>query len=354
MGDVKLSKSEVKSYLDKAISQYIPEEDSESFRQLANLKNVSELTLDESNFYNSKPEEKLDPNWVTGYCDAESSFTLSMYKKDKSKPKFNIIPVFKIGVHLKDLKLLNKIQSFFGAGSIYKHDDNSVQLQVYSIKELIDVIIPHFEKYSLLTQKKADFLLFKQIVHIINTKQHLTIEGLNKIASLRASMNWGLSNELKESFPDVVAVQRPLIQNQVIQNPNWVSGFTDGEGCFYVKITKSSDVGVGFRTKLRFQLTQHSKDEPLMKTIIQIFNCGKVITRSTGSHVDFTVNEFSNITVNVIPFFKKYPLQSQKKWDFEDFCRINELMLNKTHLTEQGLEQIRLIKAKMNKGRNIF
>jgi hypothetical protein len=37
--------------------------------------------------------------------------------------------------------------------------------------------------------------------------------------------------------------------------------------------------------------------------------------------------------------------------DYLDWCKIAELMKNKVHLSEEGLEQIRTIKAGMNKGR---
>jgi len=39
-----------------------------------------------------------------------------------------------------------------------------VHYTVAAQKELIEVIIPHFLKYPLLTEKQADFLLFKSIV----------------------------------------------------------------------------------------------------------------------------------------------------------------------------------------------
>lgn len=59
---------------------------------------------------------------------------------------------------------------------------NTVSFCVSSIKEINEVIIPHFDKYKLLTQKQVDFELFKQVVELINSKQHLTTEGLIKIA----------------------------------------------------------------------------------------------------------------------------------------------------------------------------
>ena len=51
----------------------------------------------------------------------------------------------------------------------------------------LKVIIPHFIKYPLITQKHVDFLLFKQVVELMNRKEHQTKEGLGKIVNIRAS-----------------------------------------------------------------------------------------------------------------------------------------------------------------------
>jgi hypothetical protein len=42
------------------------------------------------------------------------------------------------------------------------------------LENLTRFILPHFKKYPLLTQKRADFELFKQIVFMMNNKEHLT------------------------------------------------------------------------------------------------------------------------------------------------------------------------------------
>jgi len=79
-------------------------------------------------------------------------------------------------LHIKDLRLLEQIKAFFGVGTITLKKwikGGSATSAIYSVqsyKELIRVIIPHFDKYPLLTpcsglatglQKKADYLLFK-------------------------------------------------------------------------------------------------------------------------------------------------------------------------------------------------
>jgi hypothetical protein len=40
--------------------------------------------------------------------------------------------------------------------------------------------------------------------------EHLTLEGFNKILSIRASLNLGLSDKLKAEFPTIVAMERPI------------------------------------------------------------------------------------------------------------------------------------------------
>jgi hypothetical protein len=69
----------------------------------------------------------------------------------------------------------------------------------YSIDSIEDLnkLILHIEKYPLLTQKAAEFLLFKQAVKLFNNKAHLTVEGLNQLINIKASMNWDLSDKLK-------------------------------------------------------------------------------------------------------------------------------------------------------------
>jgi len=51
----------------------------------------------------------------------------------------------------------------------------------------MSAIIDFFDRYPLITQKLADYLLFKQAFELIRNKEHLTIEGLNKLIAIKAS-----------------------------------------------------------------------------------------------------------------------------------------------------------------------
>lgn len=82
----------------------------------------------------------------------------------------------------------------------------------------LKVIIYHFDKYPLRTQKQADYLLFKEVFELMLKKEHLTEDGVGKILAIKASINKGLPDSLKAAFPNVMSVERPLVKNQV--NPS--------------------------------------------------------------------------------------------------------------------------------------
>lgn len=254
-------------------------------------------------------------------------------------------------MHSKDRPLLELIQSSFdGVGGIYEDREELIKYIVSSNKDLIRIIIPHFSKYPLLSQKRADFELFKQIVEIMSHKEHNTMEGLRQIVNLKASSNDGLTDQLKTAFSDAVPVQRPIVVDQVIQDPNWVAGFTTGEGCFLIDIFKSS-VKLGSASKLRFSITQHSRDEQLLRSFVAYLGCGYYIPRASGNAGDFFCSKISDLLDKIIPFYTKYPILGVKSLDFADFTKVAYLMKDKAHLTKEGLDQIRIIKVGMNKGR---
>lgn len=153
---------------------------------------------------------------------------------------------------------MEEIRSYWGVGTITSQGSKGVQFRVRSIKEL-SVVINHFDKYPLITKKRADFILWCQIIMMIIRKEHLTQKGLIAIVNIRASINLGLSDELKEAFPNTVSVKRPLVVDQVIRDPHWLAGFTPAEGCFFVNTTKSKTHSSGYQVRLRFQLTQHGR-----------------------------------------------------------------------------------------------
>lgn len=118
-------------------------------------------------------------------------------------------------MHKRDLPLLKSIQEFFGGkGTIHlrSNRNGSVILKIRDLQALTEVVIPHFNKYPLVTQKRADFLLFEKVVALISEKKHLTYEGMREIVGLKHATGKLLPAELVSSFPDLELESRPLIE----------------------------------------------------------------------------------------------------------------------------------------------
>jgi len=103
----------------------------------------------------------------------------------------------------------------------------------------------------LITQKLADLELFRQAYILVLNKEHLRLEGLQKIVAIKGSMNKGLSDQLQAAFKkNIIHIPRPLVENKVISNIYWLAGFATAEGCFFVNIQKSATTKSGVNVQL--------------------------------------------------------------------------------------------------------
>jgi hypothetical protein len=120
---------------------------------------------------------------------------------------------------------------------------------------------------------------------------------------------------------------------------------------FYISV-KLKKTKIGYRVELGFGIGLHSRDRNLIENLIKYFNCGNINTNINKSAVYLNVRKLSEIINFIIPNFRLYPLQGIKKFDFEDFCKIADLIKNKEHLTENGFNQIKKYYSNMNQRRN--
>jgi len=54
---------------------------------------------------------------------------------------------------------------------------------------IVNKIIPFFNEYPILGVKSLDFADFKKVAELMETKQHLTSEGLSNIIEIVKGMN---------------------------------------------------------------------------------------------------------------------------------------------------------------------
>ena len=296
----------------------------------------------------------LNPWFVTGFTDAEGSFMIRIRNSPRYKTGWLVVALFSITLDQKDYHILQALKSYFGGGNIWKDGKSTYKFKIESLELIMKVVLPHFDKYPLITKKLADYLLFRSVVELMEGKEHLTMEGLHKIASIKASLNNGLTDELKAAFPVLNPVARPSVEIPEILPEQWISGFTSGEGCFKITLSKSLTNKAGFQVILVFQITQHSRDEILMKSLISHFGCGILQKDSRGPYVNLLVYSFADNYGKIMPFFNLHNIVGKKSADFKDWCKAAEIIKAKDHVTPKGLEQIREIKSGMNKGRSSF
>ena len=131
-------------------------------------------------------------------------------------------------------------------------------------------------------------------------------------------------------------------------DPNWITGFVDGEGTFYVGINKHQEMTAGWQVLPEFRIVQHQKDIKLLYKLKKYFGCGTV-RKNYGDRYELRIRKLDHLKNVVIPFFEKYPLQTRKKYDFLSFRKVVLLMDKKEHLTEEGIKKIFSAIKKMNR-----
>jgi hypothetical protein len=130
----------------------------------------------------------------------------------------------------------------------------------------------------------------------------------------------------------------------------WVVGFVDGEGCFYVGINSQPEMRTGYQVLPEFTVVQHERDVQLLYALKQFFGCG-VVRRNHGDRMAYRVRGLRHLQERVVPFFEKHPLKTKKRLDFLKFRKILMMMQRNEHLTPEGIEKIRRIASEMNTSR---
>jgi hypothetical protein len=137
-------------------------------------------------------QERLDPKWIVGFTDGEGCFHVSINKIPGMSLGWQVLPEFRIVQHEKDEEVLHEIKNYFGFGKIeINNKDENATRKGFRVRGLenLNKVVKFFQEHSLKTSKRKNFEIFSEIIEMMNNKEHLTKEGLDKIAKLISEMN---------------------------------------------------------------------------------------------------------------------------------------------------------------------
>lgn len=133
---------------------------------------------------------------------------------------------------------------------------------------------------------------------------------------------------------------------------DYLVGFIDGEGCFYVGIFPRPGTKFGWQITPEFKVSQNPRGKLILDTLKKRLNCGKIRPNDYQKKSDrtlvFVVRSHQDLWQKVIPFFRKNPIQSGKRRDLEKFIHVIKLIHQGKHLTKKGFVEILDLAYSMN------
>ena len=152
--------------------------------------------------------------WIVGFVDGEGCFSVPIQRNTRMGRGWQVQPKFVVVQGERSAHVLELIKDCFGCGAIYRnrrHDNHREDLMSYQVtrwQDLRKVIVPFFEAHPLRTAKREDFEKFKFVLHMMDKRMHLTIDGLRRIAEVLQTMNHRKPSRFLESSE---AIRQPTL-----------------------------------------------------------------------------------------------------------------------------------------------
>lgn len=136
-----------------------------------------------------------------------------------------------------------------------------------------------------------------------------------------------------------------------ILNPWFVTGFTDGEGCFSIGIRKAT-TSIGWSVGLEYRLV--AKNNPanlkMFEEIQNFFGFGHIrVNENNGAVIRYQVNGLQDC-LKIREHFVNFPLMTYKLIHFLLWSSILDIVVKKDHLSLSGLLKIIALKANFPEG----
>lgn len=133
-------------------------------------------------------------------------------------------------------------------------------------------------------------------------------------------------------------------------NPWFVSGLTEGEGCFCVSFTLNGKLRTGIEVRPSFALGLNEKDLPLIEDLRTFFGCGSIRESKGDRTFKYESRAVGDLLTRVIPHFQRYRLRGAKAVSFARFVYVCHQIAHGDHLRREGVRRIIDVAYEMNLG----
>lgn len=142
-------------------------------------------------------------NYLAGFVDGEGSFIVSVRRRQDHASGWQVEMAF--NVSQKERHILAYFKRYLGCGRFQQRTDGIFYFVVSNQRSIQERVIPFFERYSFLSQRKqSNFAIFKKIATSVASQEHLTSQGLEQIMNLRERLNEGRGRTRKYSLRDYI------------------------------------------------------------------------------------------------------------------------------------------------------
>ena len=247
--------------------------------------------------------------WFIGFTDAEGCFLIQT--KNKSEVHF----CFKITLHIDDSAVLFLIKDKLGIG-VVSIKGNSCTFSIHSFQHIVDVLVPIFDKYPLITHKQLDYRDWRIAVLLkknsaASNKSYFSIapETFNKIVKMKENINRNRTNF------DGYKISYLMISNY------WFLGFVEGDGSFFLCNNRAifsithKDRQVLEAISLYIQTIQRA---PIFKGLFFALHPNCIISgKNNNTAYQLIISDTDVLFQYIFPFFKDLPFLSRKGVDFK-------------------------------------
>jgi hypothetical protein len=185
---------------------------------------------DNSSAADNQQERLIKIGWITGFVDGEGCFSIHVVRQPHRhnrrgyKTGFQVAHQFVVTQGAKSIECLQMMQGYFGVGRLHcnrRYDNHKEHLYQYVVSkrsDLLETIIPFFQRFQLRTSKQLDFDKFVRCMRVIQTGAHLTPSGLLEIVEIMQTMNHckprtEMIRILRDYMPDTDFVGEDIVRS---------------------------------------------------------------------------------------------------------------------------------------------